>query len=153
MELVTLTLLFTLTSCISALAVALPQNSTTPNDPSSNGVQPPFPTSVTISYYNNPSNPSAGSACASDDVIGTAVLQSEMCYELKSDGVSIPATPGDNCTFTVFTASTTCSSGAASGGGEEVRYVIPAGSGSLCVDMSMLGVCGGQAASGVWACG
>ena len=143
----------------NAAALALPQTSKTPNNPSSNGVQPPFPTSVTVTYYNNRSKPSAdstntaSSTCDSGNAVDTTVLEAESCCELRTDGIAIPAAPRDNCTFTVFTGSTACSSGEAGDGGEEVRYVIPAGSGSLCVDMSMLGVCGGQGASGVWACG
>ena len=57
------------------------------------------------------------------------------------------------CTFSIYLGSTTCASAEPGQVAEQVQYGIPAGSGSLYVDLDVLDECRSQAASGVWSCG
>ena len=75
-----------------------------------------------------------------------ATLNAECCTPICVQSILIDSVPQNDCTFTIYMGSTSCD------GGEQVRYVIPAGSGSLCVDSSVLDECMGEAASGVWSC-
>ena len=152
------TFLFHLVATISA--IALPQSTTIgdPNDPSTNGVEPPFATNTTTVYYQGPTGPIGGdseSTCNEGHAVGTGTLQTEMCSAFCTDGISIAAAPESNCTFTLYTGTSTCDVGSAetASGGEQIQYVIPAGSGPLCVDTGVLDGCQSQFASGVWSCG
>lgn len=80
------------------------------------------------------------------------ILKAEYCRPLCYESVLIAAVPDNNCTFTIYTGSTGCSAGTSSVE-EQVRYVIPAGSGQLCIDTSILDNCKSESASGVWSCG
>jgi hypothetical protein len=110
------------------------------------GVPPLFPHNTTITYYANPS-------CTPDASTRKDDLLAEYCTPICYDSVLIDAVPKNDCTFTIYTGSTTCSSGMPGIGGEQVRYMIAAGSGSLCVDSSILDGCRSESASGVWSCG
>ena len=73
-------------------------------------------------------------------------LKAEYCTPICYQSVLIDSVPKNDCTFTIYMGSTTCN------GGEQVRYVIEAGGGSLCIDSSILEECTSESASGVWSC-
>ena len=58
--------------------------------------------------------------------------------------------PNNTCSFTLFTGSTSCSFG--SGTTETIGFPIPAGNGTVCVNVGVLDGGKFQKASGVWSC-
>lgn len=114
---------------------------TKPGDSSINSVGPLFPENTTVAYYDN-------ALCTLDNSTKQDYLQEEYCTPICYESILIAAVPKNDCTFTIYTGSTTCN-----GGGEQVRYVIPAGDGQLCIDTAVLDSCKSEATSGVWSCG
>jgi hypothetical protein len=98
-----------------------------------------FPDNTTITYYHNPS-------CATEHSMTKETLKAEYCTPICYQSVLIDSVPKNDCTFTIYMGSTSCD------GGEQVRYVIPAGGRSLCVDSSIFDGCESHSASGVWSC-
>lgn len=119
---------------------------TKPKKLSIDGVPPLFQDNTTITYYSNPS-------CTPDDSVRKAELLAEYCTPIWYDSILIETVPRNDCTFTIYTGSTTCQGQGSGIAGEQVRYVIPAGSGSLRVDSSVLNGCRSESASVVWSCG
>jgi hypothetical protein len=128
--------------CAIALAAAYPKMR---EESWTNGVGPLFPDNTTISFYYNPT-------CVPEPSMTNGILKAEYCTPICYESILIAAVLNNNCTFTIFTGSTSCIAGANSVG-EQVRYIIPAGSGQLCIDTSVLDDCESESASGVWSCG
>ena len=149
-----LPLLTTLISTTSALAIAIPQN-TGGNEPTTGGVTPLFPSDVDVFYYQGTpvtSSSTDTNTCTNGVYVSNGTLQAEYCTKLCTVGIAISQTPDNNCTFTLFSGSASCSDGPDGGEGEKVVYPIPAGDGRVCVETGVEDGCDFQFASGVWSC-
>lgn len=135
-------LLHTIASVLLSTSNNLATARPTKHDQSSvDGVGPLFPDKTNITYYHGP-------GCHMEQIDLKDVLKAEYSTAICHESILVEAVPNNNCTFTVYMGSITCS-----GRGEQVRYVIPAESGSLCVDASALDEWRSEKASGVWSCG
>ena len=125
-------------------AIALPQ--TTCTEPTTGGVYPPYPTSVAVSYFQ-------GAALSDVDACGMKVsdgkMEANVCNKVCTVGVAISRSPENNCTFTLYKGSASCTVEAA----EKVSHPIAAGTGSVCVNTGVEDGCAFQSASGIWSCG
>lgn len=121
------------TMATTAFSLAIPQTPTT------GGPLPPFPTTVQATFFQG------DGTCMMD--VGSNTLQADYCTDLLWSSISIAQAPNNSCSFTVYSGSTTCGSGAS----EKTSYPIPAGGGTICVDVGVLDPTW-ESASGVWSC-
>ena len=82
--------------------------------------------------------------------VGRGAMTAEVCMPLMWNGVGIARMPNNTCSFTLYTGSTSCSSG--NGTTEMTSVPIAAGQGLVCVDVGVLDGGKFQKASGVWSC-
>ncbi|KXL44979.1 hypothetical protein M433DRAFT_9004 [Acidomyces richmondensis BFW] len=121
---------------IIAAALSIPRQT-------SGGIGPLYPTNISVVFYQG-----GTSSNACDNVaVASGYYNESQCYAIDVDGLSISQVPGVDCTFTIYTGSSTCDAPSTSS-----TTSIPAGNGTTCIDTGVLD--GGELtkASGVWAC-
>jgi len=79
--------------------------------------------------------------------VGNSYIQADYCVELKWAGVSLAQASNHNCSFTLYSGTSSCDGNAT----EKTSYQIPAGNGTTCVDAGVLDPMY-EKASGVWSC-
>ena len=126
-----------------ALAMALPQTTSFINEPTTGGVNPTFPTNITITYYQGVS-----SAASCGTSVATGALEADTCTQFCTMGIAISQVPSNNCTFTLYQGSSTCEADA----NQTSTNAIPAGEGEVCIEVGVEDGCDFQYASGVWSC-
>ena len=130
----------------TASTLALPQSTTT-----TGGTTPLVPDAVGIHFYQSPWAPTSES-CGMQVSNGT--LKANKCTPLCVEGVSVAQAPANDCVFTVYKGTETCT-----GAYEMISYAIGAGENMVCVDVGVEQGCRGTTgvgeigASGMWSCG
>jgi len=104
---------------------------------------PLYPTNISVVFYQGGTT---SNACSNVAVTSGYYNESE-CYNIEVDGLSISQVPGVDCTFTLYTGSSTCDAPSTSS-----TTSIPAGNGTTCIDTGVLDGGDFTKASGVWAC-
>lgn len=100
-----------------------------------------YPTNTSVTYYQ--SETCSADACMSP--VGSGYLEAEQCTTIDCNAMGVAQAPANNCTLTIYNASTTCGVATAS-------VLILAGNGTICVENP--GIKGGmcQRAGAVWSC-
>lgn len=138
------TIITLLATVASTGAIAIPQ--TVCKQPTTGGIEPPFPLTIGINYYQS-------KTLSHTDICGQQVdngtIEAEACTRICHYGIAIAQAPDSNCSFTLFRGTVTCDHGAT----EMVSHQIPKGDGSVCIPIGVEDECSEQGASGVWSCG
>ena len=121
-------------------------------EPPTNGSHALAPSNTTIAYYQGSAE--VGLQCFVQ--VGSDVIQAGHCLPFTVNAITISEVPDNNCTFTLFSGSTSCDPNQAEGSATSVvqsMSVIEAGNGTMCIETSVQDGGKLEKASGIWGCG